>query len=28
LSSLNRHKEFGIIVISLLHDEDTGQEGL
>ena len=28
LSSLNRHKEFGIIAISLFHDEDIGQGGL
>ena len=26
MSSLNRHKEFGIVAISLFHDEDIGQE--
>ena len=28
LSSLNRHKEFDIIAISLFYDEDIGQGGL
>jgi len=28
LSSLNHHKEFGIVAISLFYDEDIGQGGL
>jgi len=28
LISLNRHREFGIVVTSLFHDMDIGQEGL